>query len=114
MTTPEASLAAGPPQARGLARWIPALGWLRRYQPSWLRADLQSAPTLATRAHELAASGIKLRAVEARSSLRDRLRREGIAAKLGGLNRWATVADAVDAFQSGESRDPNPPPEPVP
>ena len=37
--------------------------------------------------------------MEARASVRDRLRKEGIDAKLGGINRWASVADAVDAFQ---------------
>jgi high affinity sulfate transporter 1 len=76
--------------------------------------DLQSAQTLAGLADELAASGIKLQAVEARASVRDRLRKEGIDAKLGGINRWATVADAVEAFQSGESRDPAPAPNPTP
>jgi MFS superfamily sulfate permease-like transporter len=75
--------------------------------------DLQSAQTLAGLADELAASGIKLQAVEARASVRDRLRKEGIDAKLGGINRWATVADAVEAFQSGESRDPAPSPHPT-
>jgi len=75
--------------------------------------DLQSAQTLAGLADELAASGIKLQAVEARASVRDRLRKEGIDAKLGGINRWATVADAVEAFQSGESRDPAPSPNPT-
>ena len=42
----------------------------------------------------------------------DRLRKEGIDAKLGGINRWATVADAVEAFESGESRDPTSSPNP--
>jgi high affinity sulfate transporter 1 len=75
--------------------------------------DLQSSQTLAALADELAASGIKLQAVEARASVRDRLRKEGIDAKLGGINRWATVADAVDAFQTRESpaATPTPPPE---
>ena len=74
--------------------------------------DLQSAQTLAGLSDELAASGITLQAVEARASVRDRLRKEGIDAKLGGINRWASVADAVDAFPSGESREPTPSPYP--
>ena len=61
--------------------------------------DLQSAETLAGLADELAAAGIRLQAVEARASVRDRLRKDGVDAKLGGLSRWASVADAVDAFQ---------------
>ena len=64
--------------------------------------DLQSSRTLAQLAGELAASGIRLQAVEARASVRDRLRREGIDAKLGGINRWASVADAIDAFEAGK------------
>ena len=61
--------------------------------------DLQSAYTLAGLADELNAAGIRVQAVEARSSVRDRLRHEGVDAKLGGLNRVVTVADAVEAFQ---------------
>jgi len=34
-------------ETRGLARWIPALRWLRTYQRSWLRADLVAGLTLA-------------------------------------------------------------------
>src|SRR6266404_6797447 len=30
-----------------LARWIPAIGWLRGYKPGWLRGDLVAAITLA-------------------------------------------------------------------
>ncbi len=30
-----------------LARWIPALGWLRSYQPGWLRGDIVAGITLA-------------------------------------------------------------------
>src|SRR5262245_42253080 len=33
--------------ASGWTRWIPALGWLRDYQPAWLRADLVAGITLA-------------------------------------------------------------------
>ena len=35
------------PSTSGLARWIPALGWLRTYQPGWLRGDVVAGITLA-------------------------------------------------------------------
>jgi hypothetical protein len=53
---------------------------------------------LAELAGELTAAGIRFQAVEARSSVRDRLRGEGVDARLGGINRFTAVADAVDAF----------------
>ena len=61
--------------------------------------DLQGAYTLAGLADELAAAGIRVQAVEARSSVRDRLRCDGVDVKLGGVDRSLSVADAVDAFQ---------------
>jgi MFS superfamily sulfate permease-like transporter len=64
--------------------------------------DMQSAHTLASMADELTAAGIQFHAVEARSSVRDRLRHEGVDAKLGGVNRFTTVADVIDHFL-GES-----------
>jgi len=57
--------------------------------------DLQSAHTLAGLADEITAAGIRFQAVEARSSVRDRLRNEGVNDKLGGINRFTSVADAV-------------------
>jgi sulfate permease, SulP family len=33
--------------ASGWPRWIPALGWLRSYQPGWLRGDTVSGLTAA-------------------------------------------------------------------
>ena len=60
--------------------------------------DLQSAHTLGALADELTAKGIRFQAVEARSAVRDRLRKEGLDAKLGGINRFTTVADVVDNF----------------
>ena len=59
--------------------------------------DMQSAHTIAGIADELAAAGIRLQAVEARSSVRERLRREGVDEKLGGIDRFTSVADAVEA-----------------
>jgi high affinity sulfate transporter 1 len=61
--------------------------------------DMQSAHTLAGMAEEFSAERIQFQAIEARSSVRDRLRREGVDGKLGGINRFTTVADAIDHFQ---------------
>ena len=63
------------------------------------RVDMQSAHTLAAMADELRAKGIQFHAVEPRSSVRDRLRHEGVDSKLGGVNRFTTVADVIDQFQ---------------
>ncbi len=63
--------------------------------------DLQSSHSLAGLADELQTKGIRFQAVEARSSVRDRLRAEGVDDKLGGVNRFTSVADVVsDATQS--------------
>ena len=64
------------------------------------RVDMQSAHTLASMAEELTAKGIQFHAVEPRSSVRDRLRKEGVDSKLGGINRFSTVADVIDSFHS--------------
>ena len=63
--------------------------------------DMQSAHALADLAAELAAAGMRLQIVEARASVRDRLRSEGVAERLGGVDRFTTVADAVDAVDAG-------------
>src|SRR5882757_8202965 len=60
--------------------------------------DMQSAHTLASTADELSAIGIRFQAVEPRSSVRDRLRREHVDIKLGGIDRFTTVADVIDHF----------------
>jgi high affinity sulfate transporter 1 len=64
------------------------------------RVDLQSAHTLGGLADELATAGCRFQAVEARSAVRDRLRDVGVDSKLGGINRFTTVADAVDNFKA--------------
>jgi SulP family sulfate permease len=61
------------------------------------RVDMHSAAMLGSLAEELAAIGIRVQAVEARSSVRERLRREGVDEKLGAINRFTSVADAVDS-----------------
>ena len=63
------------------------------------RVDMHSAQMLGSMADELTASGIRLHVVEARSSVRERLRGEKLEARLGGIDRFTTVADAVDSFQ---------------
>jgi SulP family sulfate permease len=63
------------------------------------RVDLQSAQALGSMADELIAKGVRFQAVEPRSSVRDRLRNEGVDEKLGGVNRFTSVADAVEDFQ---------------
>jgi MFS superfamily sulfate permease-like transporter len=61
--------------------------------------DLQSAHSLAGLTDELTAMNIRFQAVEARSSVRDRLRAEGLDEKLGGINRFTSVADVVDSVK---------------
>src|SRR5438067_5619660 len=61
--------------------------------------DIQAAQALGELANDLTAKRIRFQAVEARSSVRDRLRNEGVDAKLGGINRFRSVADAVEDFQ---------------
>ncbi|HVM50773.1 MAG TPA: SulP family inorganic anion transporter [Candidatus Acidoferrum sp.] len=63
--------------------------------------DLQSAEVLSGLADELTDSGVRLQAVEARSSVRERLRSVAADSKLGGVTRFDSVADAVRAFQQG-------------
>lgn len=60
--------------------------------------DMQSARTLAGMVDELTAMSIQFHAVEPRSSVRDRLRREGVDIKLGGIDRFTMVADVIDHF----------------
>ncbi len=60
--------------------------------------DLQSAHALAGLADELTAAGIRVHAVEARSAVRERLRREGLDARLGSVDRFTSVADVVDSL----------------
>ena len=64
--------------------------------------DMQSAYALASLADELTAEGIKFHAVEPRSSVRDRLRHAHVDGRLGGIDRFTTVADVIDHF-FGES-----------
>jgi MFS superfamily sulfate permease-like transporter len=60
--------------------------------------DMQAAQMLADLHDELVAMGSRFQIVEARASVRDTLRREGVEAKAGNINRFTSVADAVDDF----------------
>ena len=60
--------------------------------------DVQGAHNLAALADDLEALGATVQVVEARSSVRDRLRLEGVDERLGGVNRFSTVADAINQF----------------
>jgi high affinity sulfate transporter 1 len=62
--------------------------------------DLQGSHALGELSDELATLGVRMQVVEARSSVRDRLRAEGLDEKLGGINRFGTVAHVVDDFES--------------
>src|SRR6266404_1002845 len=61
--------------------------------------DLYAAQVLGELATELAAAHIRTQVVEARASVRDRLRAEGLEKKLGDINRLSSIVDVVDAFQ---------------
>ena len=64
------------------------------------RVDLQSAHALAGLADDLNSRGIRFQAVEGRSSVRDRLRNQGVERKLGGIDRFTTVADVLENLQA--------------
>jgi high affinity sulfate transporter 1 len=63
------------------------------------QVDLQSADSLGLLAQELTNAGIHVQAVEAHSSVRDMLRGDAVDTRLGGINRFTSVADVVDEFQ---------------
>jgi len=69
--------------------------------------DMHSAQMLGSVVDELTATGIRVQAVEARSSVRDRLRGEGVDDKLGGINRFTSVADALENlnFSTAQEKD---------
>ncbi len=68
------------------------------------QVDLQSAQALGVLAGELTASGARVHAVETHSAVRDMLRGQGLDTRLGGINRFSTVADAVEDFQRHEKK----------
>jgi MFS superfamily sulfate permease-like transporter len=68
--------------------------------------DLAGVRMLARLGDELAKRGIALRLTEASGPTRDLLRAEGVDAKLGGIDRFTSVADEVDDFHERRSRAP--------
>ncbi len=63
--------------------------------------DMAGVEMLEALYRDLAASGIRLRLVEAHAELRDLLRLEGLADKVGPIDRSLSMADAVAEFQRG-------------
>jgi SulP family sulfate permease len=61
--------------------------------------DQQAAHALAALATEITRQGVRFAAVDARSSVRDRLRREGVDGQLGLVDRRGSLAEAVAAFR---------------
>ena len=59
--------------------------------------DLAGARILHTLHDELAAQGIALQIVGARGRVRDLLRADGLAEKVGGLERAVSLDDAISA-----------------
>lgn len=100
---------------------LPVLSRMRASDGGWLRgdllagirlpgyllpaarlADLQSAHALGGLADELKAEGIRLQALEARVSVRERFRAEGFDARFGGINRFTSIAAVVDNLKTAE------------
>lgn len=66
--------------------------------------DLAGARMLDSLGKELAKHGIALRLTDARANVRDLLRAEGVDERVGGINRFTSIADVVDDFQASSSR----------
>lgn len=62
--------------------------------------DMAGARMFLTLHAELEKRGIAFRLVEARSTVRDMLRSEGVEEKVGRIDRFTMLADAIDAFQN--------------
>lgn len=65
------------------------------------QVDVAGAEMLKNLHAELAKRGITFSLVEARASVRDMLRIEGVEDKVGRIDRFTTLADAIEVFQSG-------------
>ena len=68
--------------------------------------DMAGAHTFLTLKAELDKRGIAFRVVEARSTVRDMLRTEGVEEKVGRIDRFTMLADAIDAFQNESAAKP--------
>lgn len=65
--------------------------------------DTAGAAMLSEIHGELAADGVRLQVVEARAKVRDALRLQGVEEKVGRIDRFTSVADAVDAFEAARN-----------
>jgi len=68
--------------------------------------DMAGARMFLTLHAEIAKRGIAFGLVEARSAVRDMLRVEGVEKKAGRLDRFTTLADAIEDFQKGAAPKP--------
>jgi MFS superfamily sulfate permease-like transporter len=68
--------------------------------------DMHACAVLMNLADDIKAVGARLQIVEARSSVRDRLRAEGIEERVSPINRFTSVADAVENFQKENAQRP--------
>ena len=66
--------------------------------------DIQACGVVMNMADDIKAVGARLQIVEARSSVRDRLRAEGIEEHVSQVNRFTSVADAVEDFQKSSDQ----------
>ncbi len=67
------------------------------------QVDMAGAEMLKNLYAELAKRGMTFILVEARASVRDMLRVEGMEDKVGRIDRFTTLADAIEAFRSGST-----------
>src|SRR5438094_518415 len=66
--------------------------------------DIQACGVVMNIADDVKAAGAHLQIVEARSSVRDRLRAEGMEEHVSQVNRFTSVADAVEDFQKAATK----------
>jgi len=66
--------------------------------------DIQACGVVMNMADDIKAVGARLQIVEARSSVRDRLRAEGMEEHVSQVNRFTSVADAVEDFQKAATK----------
>src|SRR6266545_3056060 len=66
--------------------------------------DIQACGVVMNMADDIKTAGAHLQIVEARSSVRDRLRAEGIEEHVSQVNRFTSVADAVEDFQKAATK----------
>src|SRR5437899_1375601 len=66
--------------------------------------DIQACGVVMNMADDINAAGARLQIVDARSSVRDRLRAEGMEEHVSQVNRFTSVADAVEDFQKAATK----------